>query len=209
MTNRRDALKLIGAIPTAAAFGFTGPQMERVGRTLARIEAAGAVPGSPKFFTPSEWRTLRLLVDYILPADERSGSATDAKVPEYIDFLLADPDTTEGSRIGIRGGLAWLDGESRHRFGKTFTGASDAQRRRILDDIAWPKKAPAKLTHGVTFFNRIRDLTASGFFSSKMGWDDLEYKGNKYVLIWDGCPSEANAKLGVSHDLMKTRVEPH
>lgn len=205
--NRRDALKLIGALPAVAGFGFTAPQMERAGRAMARVEAMGAA--APKFFTPYEWRTLRMLVDYIIPRDSRSGSATDAKVPEYIDFLLSDPDTTEGSRIGIRGGLAWLDAESRHRFKKTFTDASDAQRRQILDDIAFPKKAPKDLTHGVTFFNRIRDLTASGFFSSKMGWDDLEYKGNKFVPVWDGCPPEANAKLGVSQDLMKTRVEPH
>lgn len=205
--SRRDALKLIGVMPAVAGFGFTAPQMERAGRALAAIEAAGAA--APKFFTPYEWRTLRMLVDYIIPADEKSGSATDAKVPEYIDFLLSDPDTTEGNRVAIRGGLAWLDGESRHRYGKTFTAASDSQRRKVLDDIAFPKKAPASLTHGVAFFNRIRDLTASGFFSSKIGWNDLEYKGNKFVPVWDGCPPEANAKLGVSQDLMKTRVEPH
>lgn len=205
--SRRDALKLIGVMPAVAGFGFTAPQMERAGRALAAVEAAGAA--APKFFTPYEWRTLRMLVDYIIPADERSPGATEAKVPEYIDFLLSDPDTTEGNRVEVRGGLAWLDGESRHRFGKTFTSASDADRRKILDDIAFPAKAPASLTHGVAFFNRIRDLTASGFFSSKIGWDDLEYKGNKFVPVWDGCPPEANAKLGVSQDLMKTRVEPH
>jgi gluconate 2-dehydrogenase gamma chain len=204
--SRRDALKLMGVLPAVAGFGFTAPQMERAGRALAAVEAAGAA--APKFFTPYEWRTLRMLVDYIIPADGRSGSATDAKVPEYIDFLLSDPDTTEGNRTAIRGGLAWLDGEARHRFGKTFVGSSELQRRAILDDIAWPKKAPARLSNGVEFFNHIRDLTASGFFSSKIGWDDLEYQGNKFTT-WDGCPPEANAKLGVSQDLMKTRVEPH
>lgn len=207
--SRRDALKLIGVIPTMAAFGFTAPQLERAGRALAVVEATDVAPGSPKFFTAYEWRTLRMLVDYIIPADAKSGSATDAKVPEYIDFLLSDPDTTEGNRVAIRGGLAWLDSESRSRYGKTFTKSSDAQRRRILDDIAFPKKAPPSLSHGVAFFNHIRDLTAGGFFSSKIGWEDLEYKGNKFVPVWDGCPPEANAKLGVNQDMMKTRVDPH
>lgn len=207
--SRRDALKLIGVIPTMAALGFTAPQLERAGRALAYVEAGGATAAAPKFFSAYEWRTLRMLVDYIIPADEKSGSATDARVPEYIDFLLSDPDTTEGNRLAIRGGLAWLDSESRHRYGKTFTGSSDGQRRKILDDIAFPAKAPPALTHGVAFFNRIRDLTASGFFSSRIGWADLEYQGNKFVPVWDGCPPEANAKLGVSQDLMKTRVEPH
>jgi gluconate 2-dehydrogenase gamma chain len=207
--SRRDALKLIGVIPTMAALGFTAPQLERAGRALAVVEATGSTAAAPKFFTSYEWRTLRILVDYIIPADGRSGSATDAKVPEYIDFLFADPDTTEGNRVAIRGGLAWLDGESRKRFGKTFALSSDMQRRQILDDIAFPKKAPAALSHGVAFFNRIRDLTAGGFFSSKIGWEDLQYEGNKFVPVWDGCPPEANAKLGVSQDLMKTRVDPH
>ena len=206
---RRNALKLIGLAPAVAAMGFTAPQMERVSRALARLEAAGAVAEAPKFFTPYEWRTVRMLADYIIPRDERSGSATDAKVPEYIDFLLADKDSTEANRVAIRGGLAWVDGESRHRFGKTFVGSTDAERRQILDDIAYPKKAPAGLTHGVAFFNRFRDLVAGGFFSTEMGWKDVQYIGNVFNPDWKGCPPEANAKLGVTPDVMNTRVAPH
>jgi hypothetical protein len=207
--SRRDALKVIGAIPAAAAMGFTAPQIERANKAFAALEAAGTVAEAPKFFTPYEWRTVRMLADYIIPADARSGSATDAKVPEYIDFLLADPDANEGNRIAIRGGLAWMDGEARHRFSKTFVGSTDAERRQILDDIAYPKTAPANLTHGVTFFNRFRDLVAGGFFSTKMGWDDVQYVGNVFNPVWSGCPPEANAKLGVTPDVMKTRVAPH
>ena len=207
--SRRDALKVIGLMPAMAAMGFTAPQVERVTRALEKLESAGAAPGSPKFFTQYEWRTVRMLVDYIIPADGRSGSATDAKVPEYIDFLLADPDSTQANRVAIRGGLAWLDAESRHRFGKTFVGSSDAQRRQILDDIAWPAKADPKHSHGVAFFTRMRDLTAGGFFSTKMGWDDVQYVGNVFNPNWTGCPPEANAKLGVTPDVMKTRVLPH
>jgi gluconate 2-dehydrogenase gamma chain len=206
---RRNALKLLGLAPAVAAMGFTAPQMERVSRALARIEAAGAVPGAPKFFTAYEWRTVKMLADYIIPRDERSGSATDAKVPEYMDFLLADKDTSESNKTAIRGGLAWLDEEARHRFDKTFHGSTDAQRRQILDDIAYPKKAPANLSNGVAFFNRFRDLVAGGFFSSEMGWRDVQYIGNVFNPDWTGCPPEANAKLGVTPDVMNTRVAPH
>jgi hypothetical protein len=149
-----------------------------------------------------------VLVDYIIPRDERSGSATDAKVPEYMDWLLAQEDASLNTQTAIRGGLAWMDAESRKRFGKTFIAASDAQRREILDDIAWPRRARREMSQGVAFFNRFRDMTASGFFSSAMGWKDLQYIGNTFVPRWDGCPQAALDKLGVSYDLMSTRVAP-
>ena len=150
-----------------------------------------------------------MLADYVIPRDERSGSATDAKVPEFMDFIMADPDGSDNARLAMRGGLAWLDNESRRRFDQPFTAATDAQRRAILDDIAWPNKARPEMSHGVAFFNRFRDMTASGFFSSETGWKDLRYMGNTFVPEWTGCPPEALAKLGVSYDLMKTRVDPH
>jgi hypothetical protein len=147
-----------------------------------------------------------MLADYVIPRDARSGSATDAKVPEFMDFLLSDKDATESSRNSMRGGLAWIDNESRKRFTKTFVNATDAQRRQILDDIAFPKKARPEFSHGVTFFTRFRDLTASGFFSSAMGWKDVQYIGNVFNPNWDGCPAPAMEKLGVNQDLMNTRV---
>ena len=103
------------------------------------------------------------------------------------------------SQINVRGGLAWLDNECAHRFGagKTFLSATDAQRRQVLDDIAWPARAKPELSHGVAFFTRMRDMTASGFYSSKMGIQDLRYMGNVPMAKWDGCPPEVIAKLGV------------
>jgi hypothetical protein len=160
----------------------------------------------PKFFTAHEWKTAGMLADYIIPRDDRSGSATDAKVPEYMDWLMADKEASLNSRTAMRGGLAWLDIQASERFGKTFITASDAERRQILDDIAWPKKAKPEMSQGVAFFNRFRDLTASGFFSSEMGYKDVKFVGNVALPEWNGCPPEANAKLGVSHDVMKTRI---
>jgi gluconate 2-dehydrogenase gamma chain len=123
-----------------------------------------------------------------------------------MDWLLADKEASENSKVAMRGGLAWLDLEASERFGKTFVTATDAQRRQILDDIAWPKKARPELSQGVAFFNRFRDLTASGFFSSEIGYKDVKYVGNVFNPGFNGCPPEANAKLGVSPDVMKTRI---
>ncbi len=201
--DRRDAIKAMALLPFAVAWDLSPPQIERATRVFT---SEGPRSYVPLFFDSREWETVRLLADYIIPRDSRSGSATDAKVPEYIDWLLADKEASEASRVAMQGGLAWLDLECSERFGKTFTGSTDSERRQVLDDIAWPKKAPATLAHGVVFFNRFRDLTAAGFFSSEMGYKDVRFVGNIFNPGWQGCPPEAMAKLGVSHDLMRTRV---
>lgn len=202
---RRDAIRSFGLAGMAAGLGVSLPSLERATNALAELPQQQP-PYAPRFFDRHEWQTLRMLVDYIIPRDQKSGSATDAKVPEFMDFLLADKEASEANKVAIRGGLAWLDEESRHRFGKTFVAAADADRRKILDDIAWPEKAPAGLTHGVAFFTRMRDFTASGFYSSQMGWKDLQYMGNVSLPAWNGCPQPALDKLSVSYDLMNSRV---
>ncbi len=204
---RRDALKAMALLPFAAAWDFSTPQIARA-ETVFAPEFAAAAPYEAKFFTPHEWRLVSILTDLIIPKDERSGSATDAKVPEYIDWLMADEETSRDSRTSMRGGLAWIDLQSQIRFGKTFARATDAQRKQILDDIAWPKKARPEMSQGVSFFNRFRDLTASGFFSSEMGYKDVRFVGNVFNPGYNGCPPEAMAKLGVSFDVMKTRIKP-
>jgi hypothetical protein len=204
---RRDVVKMLGLIPLAGVLEWSGADVERAAKFVATLEE-GAQQFAPKFFTAAEYRTVRVLVDYVIPRDARSGSATDAKVPEFMDFMYSDPqqNVSEQTKTAVRSGLAWLDSESTKRFTKSFVDASDAQRRLILDDIAWPAKAPADMAAGVTFFNRFRDMTASGFFSSAIGWKDLQYLGNVAVAQWNGCPQPALTKLGVSYDLMKTRV---
>lgn len=206
--SRRDALMSFGAVSLATMLELSPAQVERAleGMTsLAQAPEEEQQQFVPKFFTASEWRTVRVLVDYIIPRDSRSGSATDARVPEFMDWLLADSEATESSKVSMRGGLAWLNQESRKRFGRAFALATDAQRRQILDDIAWPAKAPASLSQGVAFFNRMRDFTASGFFSSAIGWKDLQYIGNVSNPGWNGCPPAAMRKLGVTPDIMNAR----
>lgn len=207
--DRRDALKTLALIPMLGVLEWTGTDVDRAARfagALATGESGQAFV--PKFFTTAEYRTVRVLVDYVIPRDARSGSATDARVPEFMDFMYFDPEqnTSEQTRAAVRSGLAWLDSESTKRFSRSFVAATDAQRRQILDDIAWPAKAAPEMSDGVAFFNRFRDMTASGFFSSALGWKDVQYIGNVGIPEWNGCPAPALRKLGVSYDLMNSRI---
>jgi gluconate 2-dehydrogenase subunit 3-like protein len=194
--SRREAIQLLGLASLAAGFDWTPPQLERAARRARDSAASGAV-FAPTFFTAHEYETVRILVDVIIPKDERSGSATDAGVPEYMDFLMSDG--SDGQRIAMRGGLAWLDIQARRRFKKAFTECVDQERGAILDAIAWPARAAPDMSQGVAFFNSFRDLTAAGFFSSRMGVEDLRYQGNTVVTEWKGCPPEALSKLGVRY----------
>src|SRR5206468_2261179 len=191
---RREAVGAMALATLTAAFKWTPAEAARAAQ-LAREAMKG--PFAPAFFTPHEWDTVRVLADLVIPRDERSGSATDAGVPEYMDFMLTDrPD----GQVPMRGGLAWLDNECSERFGKTFVAATPAEQTAVLDDIAWPKKAKPEMSQGVAFFNMFRDMTASGFWTSKMGITDLNYQGNTFVAEWKGCPPEALQKLGVRYE---------
>lgn len=199
--NRRDVLKTLGLVPLAGMLDFSPVSVERAAKHLAALEASeNAAPYAPKFFTPHEWKTVRVLADIIIPRDEHSGSATDAKAPEFMDFMLAEKNTSESQRVQMRGGLAWLDGEMKHRYGVDFLTASGAQRTELLDLIAYPKKVVPELRRGATFFDRFRASVASAFYSSPMGWQDVKYMGNVFNPNWQGCPPEATRKLGVSYE---------
>jgi hypothetical protein len=158
------------------------------------------------FFTRAELRTVRVLADDVIPKDARSGSATDAGVPEFMDFNLAAPETDEATRVAWRGGLRWLDTESRRRFHVAYATAKKAQRTAILDDIAYPDKVTPAMRPGNAFFMRFRDMCASGFFSSAIGHQDLKWMGNTFNPNWNGCPQAALDKLGVTYDVMTSRV---
>jgi len=194
--DRRQAVGLLAAAPLAGTFGVSPAAAQNGSRFIRELLATPGQTYAPQFFSPHEWQTVRLLVDLVIPKDDRSGSATDALVPEFMDFILNE---YHEEQLWMRGGLAWLDAEARRRFGTDFVSAQDAQRTAILDDIAWPAKAPTGLHQGVNFFNQFRDLTASGFWSSQMGVADIQYKGNVFVAEWQGCPPDQLAKLGVRY----------
>jgi gluconate 2-dehydrogenase gamma chain len=196
--SRREAVQLLAALPFAAALSISNADHEKAWRFVENAQrlAAEGIAFAPKFFTPAEFRTAGILADMIIPRDERSGSATDAGVPEFMDFIMMD---RPNNQTWMRLGLAWIDTQSNTRFGKPFSDASVSQREQILNDIAWPARALATMADGVTFFNRFRDLTSSGFWSSRVGVKDLRYIGSTFNPNWNGCPPEALAKLGVTY----------
>jgi gluconate 2-dehydrogenase gamma chain len=203
--SRRAALEILGAAPVAAAMVWTPLEAEQATSRAAEARAQAATTAArfkPKFFTAHEYATVRVLVDLIIPRDERSGSATDAGVPEFMDFMMIDQPQRQ---VAMRGGLALVDRLSVRRSAKNVVGATAAERRQFLDEIAFipdeqGRKAAAErgLTPAIAFFNSFRDLTATGFFTSKTGIGDLQYQGNVFVAEWTGCPAAALEKLGVS-----------
>jgi hypothetical protein len=124
-----------------------------------------------KFFTPEEIKTITVLADIIIPADEHSGSASEAKVPEFIEFIVKDMPKY---KTPMRGGLRWLDLHSSRLYDNRFTDCSGKQQLALIDQIAYPEKAAPEMSQGVAFFNLMRNLTANGFFTSKIGIKDID-----------------------------------
>lgn len=149
-----------------------------------------------QFFTEAEMATITVLGDIIIPADSRSGSASDAGVPDFIEFIVKDRPENQ---TPMRGGLRWLDIKSNKLFGKSFVDASKAQQLELVDMIAYPENAAPENRQGVAFFNQMRNLTATGFFSSKMGIEDMNYMGNK-PNAWDGVPEDVLKQYGLAYD---------
>lgn len=149
-----------------------------------------------KFFDAHEMATIAVLADIIIPADDKSGSATDAGVPDFIEFIVKD---MPHHQTPLRGGLKWLDIQCLKRYNKTFVDASPEQQTEMVDMIAFPDKAAKDLQPGVEFFNRMRDLTATGFFTSKIGIDDLGYLGNR-PNQWDGVPQDVLDHYSLAYD---------
>lgn len=206
--DRRDSLKtlLIGSVAGGAVSGtiLTSCQTEEaikevftggIGRTPFERKRDADLQAE-EFLSAAELGVVAILCDIILPATNSAGAATEAEVPEFINFIAKDiPDL----KIPIRGGVAWINNEALTRFGKGFTEISEAQRIEIVDDIAYPDKASEDMKAGVKFFNRMRDLTMTGYYTTKMGLDDLGYVGNR-ANAWDGVPQEVLDKHGMSYD---------
>lgn len=149
-----------------------------------------------KFFTDAEIKTIGVLADIIIPKDDRSGSATDAGVPDFIEFIVKDMPEHQ---TPMRGGLRWVDLECLNRYGKGFADCSSSQQLELVDQIAYPRKSKPGMQQGVAFFSLVRNLTASGFFSSKLGIKDIGYAGNT-PNVWDGVPDDVLKQYGVSYD---------
>jgi len=147
------------------------------------------------YFTKHEMATIAVLSDIIIPKDDVSGSATEAGVPDFIEFIVKDMPQHQ---TPMRGGLRWLDLESTRRFEKAFIDCDSKQQIAIVDDIAYPEKAKPEMKQGVAFFNLMRNLTATGFYTSQIGVKDLGYAGNT-PNQWNGVPDDVLKQYGLSY----------
>ncbi|MFQ5446075.1 MAG: gluconate 2-dehydrogenase subunit 3 family protein [Saprospiraceae bacterium] len=205
--NRRDSLKFIGvgSITAGMILGSCQPDGKDVespaeetpevleaGRQDFEIERDKKLL-TETFFDDHEMATIAILAGIIIPADEKSGSATEAGVPEFIEFIVKD---MPHHQVPMRGGLRWLDMECLERFETTFVDCSKEQQLEVVEDIAYPDDVKPGMEQGVAFFNRMRDLTATGFFTTKMGIDDLGYMGNR-PGTYDGVPADEIEKHGL------------
>ncbi|HET6256250.1 MAG TPA: gluconate 2-dehydrogenase subunit 3 family protein [Puia sp.] len=169
----------------------SAPDINPTGRQDFEIARDKSLHGQT-YFDAHEKATLTVLSGIIIPKDDRSGSATDAGVPDFIEFIVKDEPQHQ---LPMRGGLRWLDMECLNRFDKDFISCTPQQQVAVVSDIAYPAQAKPEMQPGVAFFNKMRDLTAIGFFTSKIGIEDLGYKGNTPGK-WEGVPPDVLKKYG-------------
>lgn len=149
-----------------------------------------------KFFDEHEMKTITVLGDIIIPKDDVSGNASEAGVPAFIEFIVKDRPYYQ---LPVRGGLKWLDMQCFKQFNNSFVDCSAQQQITMVDQIAYPEKAKPDMQQGVAFFNIMRDLTTTGFFTSAIGIKDIGYMGNK-PNQWDGVPKEVLDQMGLAYD---------
>lgn len=211
--DRRDTLKSLllgglaggmlvnGCAPTEVSDDQTTSteetKEEHYGRT-PKEKALDEELSSEQFFNEHEINTIATLCDLILPANAQFGGASDAGVPEFIEFMVKD---IPKHQLPIRGGLMWLDNCSNDDHNLEFIACTPEQQKVILDTIAFPEPdVPSnQQKQGVKFFSLMRNLTVTGYYTTRMGLDDLGYKGNS-PNVWDGVPDDVLKKHGLSYD---------
>jgi hypothetical protein len=155
--------------------------------------------GWPRLLSAREIATLTVLCDTIIPADDHSPAASTVGVPAYINEVVSAPyDPQQRDLVRVRGGLAWLNNESRNRFGKAFAALTEKERAEICDDICYLPKAKPEHQAAARFFDLVRDLSASAFYTTQAGMNDLKYIGNVALPKFEGPPKDVLEKLGLS-----------
>lgn len=204
---RRDSLKAIALTAISSGVLLHSCDTEKKETVVAQPETSGidrhpleqardAKLLAEKFFDDHEMNTIKVLVDIIIPKDEVSGSATDAGVHNFIEFIVKDMPRHQ---LPMRGGLKWLDMQCLKRHNQNFIDCTATQQLELVDEIAYPAQAKKEMKQGVTFFNLLRDLSATGFFTSEIGLKDLGYVGNT-PNRWDGVPQEVLDQHGFQYD---------
>lgn len=206
--DRRDSLKalFVGSVATSvlveacksddkkAAVNDANTKVEGINR-MKEEAAHDKEVASGTFFTPHEMATIGILADIIIPKDDVSGSATDAKVPDFIEFIVKDMPQHQ---IPMRGGLRWLDMQCLTKYNQSFRDCNQQQQMEMVDAIAWPKKAKPDMKQGVAFFSLMRNLTATGFYTSEIGVKDVGYVGNT-PNKWNGVPEDVLKQYGLAY----------
>jgi hypothetical protein len=164
-------------------------------RMKEEIEHLKKVDAEPVFFTPEEMHSITILGDIIIPRDAVSGSASDAKVPDFIEFIVKDKPEFQ---TPLRGGLRWLDMQCLTRYGKAFKDNGTKEQMEMVDEIAWPKKAKPEMKPGVAFFSLLRNLVATGFYTTEIGIKDVGYMGN-VPNQWNGVPADILKQYNLSY----------
>lgn len=209
--NRRESLKAIGlsTISTGVLLGACKTGTDKSSAAAVSEDDLGGADSTglqefekerlrelnkqPAFFNDHERLTLIALGDLIIPKDEVSGSASDAKVIDFLDFIVKD---IPKHQVPLRGGLKWLDLQCLNRYDHSFVGSSNSQQLEILEEIAYPGKVKPEMQQGAVFFDRLRDLVATGFYTSQMGIKDIGYVGN-VPGKWDGVPADVLAQYNL------------
>lgn len=202
--DRRKSLKLIATGAIAAPIAIAGCKTAdkksgssnsddvkfTIDRNPDELKYEKKLLAEEKFFTEHEMATITVLADIIIPKDDVSGSASEAKVPEFIEFIVHDMPSHQ---IPMKGGLRWLDMQCLKKYEKTFRECTAAQQIELVDQIAYPKKAKPEMSQGVQFFSLMRNLTATGFYTSEIGVKDIGYMGNQ-ANQWNGVPADVLAQ---------------
>jgi gluconate 2-dehydrogenase gamma chain len=187
--SRRDVLKSItmGAAATSVLRVIPLQAAEYAHHMVTTEKAGKAGVYTPKYFPPEQYKTMQALCETILPADADAGGAIAAGAPEFIDLLTSENPKFQ---LTLGGGLMWLDSTCTDRYGSAYLDCTAQQKTEILDQIAYRKNIAqdASLSQGVAFFSFLRNMTADGFFTSKIGIDYLGYIGNGYLAEFPGCP---------------------
>lgn len=188
--SRRDALRTLAlGVAGGSVLQVIPLEAAELAHQTVRKERASAPAGkyTPKYFSPKQYETILSLCDTIIPKDERSGGALEAGAPEFIDLLTSE---NEEFQLALGGGLMWLDNHCIDQYGKVFMECAPGQRKELLDLIAFRKNAKKDpvLSQGVAFFAFLRKMTCDGYYTSKIGIEDLQYMGNVTRSDWPGCP---------------------
>jgi len=188
--SRRDVLRTLAAgVAGGSVLQVIPLEAAEIAHQMVRKERAAAPAGkyTPKYFSAKQYDTILSLCDTIIPKDEKSGGALEAGAPEFIDLLTSE---NEEYQLALSGGLMWLDNHSIDQYGKVFMECPPDQRKEILDLIAFRKNAKKDpgLSQGVAFFAFLRKMTCDGYYTSKIGIEDLQYIGNTTRSEWPGCP---------------------